>query len=48
MIKEGTHITFSELRVAFIYITEKIVKKILTSFIGLMFEYVAVVWNPHL
>ncbi len=36
------------MRVAFTYIYEKMVKKIITSFIHPTLEYAAVVWNPHL
>ncbi len=36
------------MRVAFTYIDEEMVKKIITSFIRPMLEYAAVVWNPHL
>ncbi len=35
------------MRVAFTYIDEEMVKKIITSFIPTL-EYAAVVWNPHL
>ncbi len=36
------------MRVAFTYIDEEMVKKIITSFIRPTLEYAAVVWNPHL
>ncbi len=36
------------MRVAFAYIDEEMARKIITSFIRPMFEYAAVVWNPHL
>ncbi len=35
------------MRVAFAYIDEEMVKKIITSFIRPTLEYAAVVWNPH-
>ncbi len=38
----------ANMRVAFTYIDEEMVKKVITSFIRPTLEYAAVVWNPHL
>ncbi len=42
------HNLLVNIRVAFTYIEEEMVKKIITSFIHPTLEYAAVVWNPHL
>ncbi len=42
------HNLLANMRVAFTYIDEEMVKKIITSFIRPTLEYAAVVWNPHL
>ncbi len=42
------HNLHAYMRVAFTYINEEMVKKIITSFIRPTLEYAAVVWNPHL
>ncbi len=42
------HNLLANMRVAFTYIDEEMVKKIITSFIRPALEYAAVVWNPHL
>ncbi len=36
------------MRVAFIYVAEDMVEKIITSFIRPTLEHAAVGWNPHL
>ena len=36
------------MRVAFAYVDEEMVRKIITSFIRPVLEYAAVVWSPHL
>ncbi len=43
----STYNLLANMRVAFAYIDEEMVKKIIASFIKLMLEY-AVVWSPHL
>ncbi len=42
------HNLLANMRVAFTYIDEEMVKKIITSFIPPTLKYAAVVWNPHL
>ncbi len=42
------HNLLANARVAFTYIDEEVIKKIITSFIRPTLEYAAVVWNPHL
>ena len=44
----NTYNLLANMRVAFAYIDEEMVKKIITSFIRPTLEYAAVVWNPHL
>ncbi len=38
----------ANMRVAFTYVDEEMIKKIITSLIRATLEYAAVVWNPHL
>ena len=42
------HNLLANMRVAFTYIDEAMIKKIITSFIQHTLEYAAVVWNAHL
>ncbi len=42
------HNLLANMRVAFTYTDEEMVKKIITSFIWPTLGYAAVVWNPHL
>ncbi len=42
------HNLLANMRVAFTYIDEEMVTKIITSFLRPTLEYAAVVWNPHL
>ncbi len=42
------HNLVANMRVAFTYIDEDMIKKIITLFIRLTLEYAAVEWNPHL
>ncbi len=42
------HNLLADMRVAFTYIDEEMVKKIITACIRPTLEYAAVVWNPHL
>ena len=44
----NTYNLLANMRMAFAYIDEEMVKKIITSFIRPTLEYAAVVWNPHL
>ena len=44
----STYNLLANMRVAFAYIDEEMVKKIITSFIRPTLEYAAVVWSPHL
>ena len=44
----NTYNLLANMRVAFAFIDEDMVKKIITSFIRPTLEYAAVVWNPHL
>ena len=41
------HNLLANMRVAFTYIDEEMVKKIITTFIRPTLEYAVVVWNPH-
>ncbi len=42
------HYLLANVRVAFTYIDEEMIKKINTSIIRPTLEYAAVVWDPHL
>ncbi len=42
------HNLLANMRVAFTYTDEELVKTIITSFIRPTLEYAAAVWNPHL
>lgn len=41
-------IMLTTIRVAFNYVIEKILTKIITSFIKPILQYVAIVWNPFM